>query len=664
MKIKFTLFILLLTAGAVFAQDDLESIVKSEQARYSRMQSLSKIQYPGDSTIDAVYYKLELTLPATPHYLYGATTVTLKSSRAGLNSFFLDLNSKLKTDSVFFEGQKLSSYTHQNSKLSITLPKSFNTGEQFSVKVYYQGVPDPSGFGSYADTSHNGSRIVWTLSEPYGAMDWFVCKDTPGDKADSSEVWVTCQKDMKVASNGTLVSDTDNGNNTHTVKWKNHYPIAQYLISIAATNYTVYTNYFKYTASDSMPVTHYVFPEDFNDFTKGQMDQTINMLKVYSDKFGLYPFIKEKYGHAQFMWGGGMEHQTITSLVNFSETLVSHELGHQWFGDKITCARWEDIWLNEGFAEYCSAVYNENAHGKDSYNSTIVNEMNRAKNAQGSIYVRNISSVGEIFNGNRSYAKGAVVLHMLRGVVGDSVFFNIMKTYINDPKLAYSSAATADFQAAAEKVYGQSLQYFFDEWIYGQGYPKYTYSWNAKTTAQDQISEVSLTLNQSVNSSPAFFTMPVRLKITTSLGDTTVTVMNNQQNQLFSIIVKGSVIAVTVDPDNLILKSITTTGIGGETSAFDFRLDQNYPNPFNPSTKISFHVGQNKTGINQAQSRVTIKVFDALGRQAAVLLDEVRPAGDYEIEFNAEKYGLMSGIYYYQMNSGSFTETRKMTVLK
>ena len=310
--------------------------------------------------------------------------------------------------------------------------------------------------------------VIWTLSEPYGASDWFPCKDTPADKADSSDVWITVDKNLYGVSNGILIGIVKNPDNTSTYKWTNKYPIAQYLISLAISDYTIYKNYFKYSEKDSMPVINYIFPENLASY-KANLDKVPNMLRVTSDYFGLYPFIKEKYGNAEMGWkgGGGMEHQTVSSMSNFSETVLVHELVHQWFGDKITCRDWQDIWLNEGFATYGEMLYAQKVYGDSAYNDFVTLEMARAKNAKGSIYVQDISSISEIFNGNRSYSKGGIVLHMLRGVVGDSIFFKILKTYSNDPLVAYGTAVTADFQRDAEAVYGEDLEYFFNEWIYG-----------------------------------------------------------------------------------------------------------------------------------------------------------------------------------------------------
>ena len=355
-------------------------------------------------------------------------------------------------------------------------PEYSIANELISTLVYYHGIPGSSGFGSFTFSANSGTPLIYSLSEPYGASDWFPCKDTPADKADSSDQWITCSSDLYAVSNGKLIGIIDNGNGTKTFKWKNSYPIAQYLLSLAVTNYTVYTNYYKYSPVDSMPVVHHVYPETF-PLAQAVLDKTPLMIKIYSDRFGQYPFLKEKYGHAQFGWGGGMEHQTCSSMGSFSEDLVSHELAHQWFGDKITCKNWHHIWLNEGFATYCTGLYYEAAYGPETYRSYMDSQMEVAKAAVGSIYVQDITNTNEIFNSARSYSKGSVVLHMLRGIVGDSVFFRILKSYIADSTLAYNVAITMDFQKVAEAVSGLSLDYFFNEWIYGENYPQYGLVW-------------------------------------------------------------------------------------------------------------------------------------------------------------------------------------------
>ena len=649
----------LLSSILIFSQD----FEKPEKENLQKVNSLLKVEYPGDSTIDIKYYKLNLKVTYNPDYLSGSVTVKAAPVHNPLNSFFLDLQDPMTVDSVLSGNAKLH-FSHANAKLNITLNKTYNPDETFEIKIYYQGVPGASGFGSFEFQTHgNNEPAIWTLSEPYGASDWFPCKDPPADKADSSDVWITVDKNLYGVSNGTLVDIVENPDNTATYKWTNKYPIAQYLISLAISDYTIYKSYFKYSEKDSMPVFNYIYPENLANY-KANLDKVPKMLQITSDYFGLYPFITEKYGNAEMGWknGGGMENQTVSSLSNFSETVIVHELVHQWFGDKITCRDWQDIWLNEGFATYGEMLYAEKVYGDSAYDNFVTLEMARAKNAKGSIYVQDISSISEIFNNNRTYSKGGIVLHMLRGVVGDSVFFKILKTYSNDPRIAYGTAVTADFQRDAETVSGENLEYFFNEWIYGEGYPKYKIDWNAAKTDNNNY-EVTIDVSQTVNTYPSFFTMPVQMEISTSAGDTLLSFFNDQQDQQVKFLVKGAPSSITIDPNNRILKdAITFPDIKNQIAPIKFELQQNHPNPlnpFNPITTIEYQVPELNTVYN---SNVKLIVYDILGNQVAVLIDKAQTPGKYSVIFNAD--GLASGVYLYSLRVGSLVTTKKLILLK
>ncbi|GAA4452885.1 M1 family aminopeptidase [Nibrella saemangeumensis] len=518
----------------------------------------ARVQYPGDGAIDVTYYGLDLTITHTPAYLRGSATISLKSTSDNLTSFYLDLqsaNGSLRVDSVKAGGQRLT-FLHQSNRLTITPPAALRNGQALTLTVYYQGVPGSSGFGSFAFSTHGPSNdpVIWSLSEPYGASDWFPCKDTPADKADSSSVSITAPAQFVSVSNGTLISLIPNPDGTRTYRWHNRYPIAQYLISVAMSNYTRYDTPFQYAPGQIMPVTHYLYPESMAA-NQANLDQTSGMLRVFSQLFGPYPFLQHKYGHAQFGWGGGMEHQTISSMGAFNTNLIAHELAHQWFGDKITCRDWHNIWLNEGFASYAEALYQEAIGGRVAYNNYIANFMTNARRALGTLYVKDISTVNSIFNSNRTYSKGAVVLHMLRGVVGDSTFVRILRTYSASPRVAYSTAVTDDFQAIAEQVYGQKLDYFFKEWIYGESHPSYKVTYEYKGVSENRHT-VQVRLEQAVNTNPTSFTMPVQLRVQSAAGDTTVTVFNDQASQVFTVPAKGQPTGVVLDPNNWILKSI------------------------------------------------------------------------------------------------------------
>ena len=658
--IKKLFTIVLIVTGLISAQDEYKPWIKGERDRYSKSIQLSKIQYPGDSKIDITYYGLDLTITTSPNYLIGVVTIDVRTDTTTLNYCFLDLRNFLTVDSILINGIA-TTYSHSDNIINIILDHTYIQDEPFTLKVYYQGIPGGTNFGGFDFSFHAGIPVISSLSEAYSGPYWWPQKDTPADKADSSDVWITIADNLIPVSNGSLESITNNGNGTHTYYWKNHYTIANYLISLAITDYYQYNTYYHYSPTDSMIITHFIYPENFNS-RKQYCDETDNMIEVFAESYGEYPFLQEKYGHAEFEWGGAMEHQTCTSMGFWGTGVVSHELAHQWYGDMITCKDWHHIWLNEGFATYSEAVYLEAKNGKAAYDSQIALEMNSARNAQGSIWVQDISNEWEIFNGARSYAKGACVLHMLRGIVGDSTFFDIMRAYSDHPDLKYGVAVTEDFQAVAENVSGKELDYFFQEWIYGEKYPKYNVGWNKSLIGGD-IYHITLNIYQNVNTNPPYFSMPVQIKVNTSLGDTLVTLFNDAQNQNFQFDVVGNPTSINFDPGNWILKDllgITDTGILPIPGQYS--LEQNYPNPFNPTTSIEYNLPQ--SGL------VTLKVYNVLGKEVATLVNGQNEAGRHKVNFDAS--ALNSGVYFYKLEAenpltGSgqgFTETKKMILLK
>jgi len=644
--------------GLCAAQSGKDECIRGKVETFNHLSKFSNINYPGDSIYDVSYYKLDLKVNPTTQTISGNVTCKAKIVGPNVTEIYYDLTNPLIVDSVLLNGNR-TTFTRGSNKINISLQGTFNLNDNFTTVVYYHGTPGSSGFGSFVFGSHSGTPVIWTLSQPYGAKDWWPVKDTPEDKADSADFWITVSKSLTPISNGKLMEIVNNGDGTHTYKWKSSYPIAQYLLSMAITNYAQYTNYYHYSPTDSMPINHFLYPENLNANIP-QLDKTPNMIEIYSDKFGQYPFLKEKYGHAQFGWRGGMEHQTISSMtINkqgiFSDALISHELAHMWYGDKITCKDWHHIWLNEGFATYGEAVIVEDWYGKAGYDSQIESEMSSAKTAQGSIWVQDISTVAQIFNGARSYAKGAVVLHMLRGIVGDSIFFNILRSYISHPDFAYGVAVTEDFQTIVESVSGMDLNYFFQEWIYGENYPKYSFVWSSQNIGGN-LYNLYLKVTQTINSNPNFFTMPIQINVNFAGDDTLITVFNNAQIQEINVTVNDNPTSISFDPGNWILKTIDSviTGTGENINVNSFSLEQNYPNPFNPTTFIKFSLPR--------ASKVNLSIYNSLGELVNVLAYGEYEAGVYERVFDAN--GLASGVYVYVLRADDVMLKQKMILMK
>ena len=626
----------------------------------------ARLAYPGDANIDVTYYGLDLRLTHTPNSLRGAATITLKSVTANLSSFFLDLNSVtattgegLRVDSVKVGNQKLT-FQHAQNKLTITPPQPLTNGQALTLTVFYQGIPNSAANGSFSFGKHENTSdpVIWSLSEPYGASDWFPCRDTPADKADSSSVRITAAKQFVSVSNGILVNTTDNADGTRTYFWKNSYPIAQYLISIAMSNYERYDTPFT-SGNQTLPITHYIYPEILPS-VKTNLALTPGMIQLFTDRFGPYPFLREKYGHAQFAQGnGGMEHQTITSMEARALTpgVIAHELTHQWFGDKITCRDWQNIWLNEGFASYGEAIYAESTGGTTGYQSYMNSFMSSARNARGSIYVQDISNFNNIFNSNRSYAKGATVLHMLRGILGDAVFFQTLRTYVASPTVAYKTAVTEDFQAIAQQVSGKSLDYFFKQWIYGEGYPTYKATVSPGSTAN--TASVRLEQRNTTATNPTSFTMPVQLQLKSAAGDTTVTVFTDQADQMFTVPTRGAISGLVIDPNNWILKTVESVSVVTSSPSVVTAINEPssgqlnvYPNPTTETVAVEFTL--------PAGGPATISLTNLLGQRIKTLNETTLSAGTHTRAINL--HGLSAGRYTLIVETPSSRESRVILV--
>jgi aminopeptidase N len=625
----------------------------------------ARLAYPGDPSIDVTYYGLDLRLTHTPNNLRGAATITLKSTTANLTAFFLDLTSAttttgegLRVDSVKVGTQKLT-FQHAQNKLTITPSQPLASGQALTLTVFYQGIPS-SVNGSFVFGKHENTSdpAIWTLSEPYGAPDWFPCRDTPADKADSSSVRITAAKQFVSVSNGTLISTTDNADGTRTYYWKNSYSIAQYLISIAMSNYEQYDTPFT-SGNQTLPITHYIYPEILPS-VKTNLALTPGMIQLFTDRFGPYPFLREKYGHAQFGQGnGGMEHQTVSSMEAraLTPSVIAHELAHQWFGDKITCRDWQNIWLNEGFASYGEAIYAESTGGTTGYRSYMNSFMSSARNARGSIYVQDISNFNNIFNSSRSYAKGATVLHMLRGVLGDGPFFQTLRAYVAAPTLAYKTAVTEDFQTLAQQVSGKPLDYFFKQWIYGEGYPTYKATVSPGSTAN--TATVRLEQRNTTATNPTSFTMPVQLQLKSATGDTTITVFNDQSDQTFTVPTKGTVSGLVIDPNNWILKTVESVSVVAGSSLVVTALNEPllgqmrvFPNPTTETVAVEFTL--------QAGGPATISVSNLLGQRVRTMNEPTLPPGIHNRTINL--HGLATGRYILTVETSGGLESRVVLV--
>jgi aminopeptidase N len=573
--IVYICFEILLGYTFIYAQSfnasrfDFEEIVEFEKSNRSTQQTFQENQ--NTQNYDVTYYRLNIEVQPSVHYIQGDIT-TFFIPKQNISEIVFDLNNLLTVDSILYQNNSIA-FEHTHNQIHIH--QSFNTSILDSVTIFYQGTPPYSA--SFRTDSHKNTPILWTLSEPYGALDWWPCKQSLIDKADSIDTYITVPSENKVAGIGNLINEIHHPNQKTTIHWKSNYPIATYLIAIAVTPYAE-IKFQSHLSNGDLIVQNYIYKEDSVNVID-QLLATDTLLRFYDSIIGPYPFMNEKYGHAQFGRGGGMEHQTMSFMFHFGFGLTAHELAHQWFGNKITCGSWSDIWLNEGFATYFAGIPYEFLYNDSSWSLWKNTFLERATALpDGSIYVADTSEISRIFDPNLSYAKAGYMLHMLRKQIGDTHFFNAIQSYITDPQLIYSFAYTNDFFQHIENQTGQDISVFKNQWIYGQGYPSFHLEWQQKN------SDFQMTLSQTTSHpSIKFFYLNVPILLESKTGDSLWAYIDHKKNnQKIILNVHFIIDKVTIDPDlNLISKanfSINTTSLD------DLSI---YPNPAQNQITIS-----------------------------------------------------------------------------
>ena len=605
-----------------------------------------------DPNIDILFYHLNLEIKISSPFIKGYVKSIFQVQNDNVNKILLNLHNSLNIDSITGISN---SFKFENNLITIEPFQLLNSGDTVELFIYYSGIPQlwENKKGLRYELHGQNEPIIASLSTPFLSYYWWPCKDGPTDKADSVYIDITIPDSvinnlpLMAVSNGTLEGITTN-NNKKTFHWRERYPIVPYYVMVAISNYREIKQSFRF------PLSYYTFQENFNQTQNGVKDIP-EVIDLFSKLFGPYPFEKEKYAMTELGYYGAIENQTNTIINNMSNDwfLISvHELAHMWFGDMITCKNWQHAWLNEGFATYSEALWIEHKYGFSAYQEYMNHLEYKDK---GSIYLNDDSDPSKIFL-SIIYHKGAYFLHMLRGILGDSIFFEAIYKYANSNNFKYKHAITEDFQNICEVVSGKKLNYLFEQWIYGENYPIYSADWSYINSSHD-IYTVTLKLNQQIHSNPPFFEMPIEIQITTSTADTIFTVYNNQQSQTFQFEVNGLPKELKIDPNNWLLKdSINadlTIIIPDKT-----QLSQNFPNPFNPSTIIKYSI--------KHYLHVNLSLFDVLGRKLTTLVNYEQSPGEYQISLNVNDLNkeISSGIYYYRLIVGNYSQTKKMVLLK
>ena len=614
------LTLLLLIAFTTKGQNlfDMQSDNYCNKAKFYHdyiIKSKDIIQTPLLHDYDVKFYHLDLQVENNSIAISGNVIINAQVVATQLDTFAFEL-----MDEIIIDSAKINDISYNpirlNDEVFIPLSTPLANNQLFSAQIYYHSDESDGDLFTGISTEYDSTwqkHVTWTLSEPFNARQWWPVKQVLTDKADSVWVFLTTHNTNKAGSIGLLTAVTTMPDNKLRYEWKSQYPISYYLISLAVAEYQEINLYAhpSQMGDDSLLIQNYIYdsPGCYENYKDG-IENTVEFMELFSDLFSLYPFHKEKYGHCLASIGGGMEHQTMTTLRGFGFGLVAHELGHMWFGDNVTCATWSDIWINEGFASYADYLAHEFlanpiyppiwlrlAH------ETVLLE------PDGSVYVPpeevTYDNVYRIFDSRLSYKKGALLLHMIRfKLQNDNLFFQVLKDF---QSIYSDSVATGiDFMNVLNTTTGENFTNFFDTWYFGEGYPIYNINW----MQQEEDFQLTSIQSSSAPSITPFFNMIMPYKIFFNDGtDTTLKLPHTSAEMTYNFSFPKQIDSIQVDPERWVIKKVESlNGIPESLNPFKFSIA---PNPV--SDILELNITTQNSGVFE------IKIFNLEGRLLKVI---------------------------------------------
>jgi aminopeptidase N len=579
---------------------------------------------PGTNIYDVRYVHLDLELERTSNAVSGTATTTALALQT-LSQYIVELHSNLIISNLSINGQPVP-YQRNGNVVTASLSNSIPQGQTFTASITYAGSPPNGGFFNGLSNGSSpswGNQVTWSLSQPYSARDWWPVKQSLTDKIDSCRIWITTSTQNKAGSNGLLESISPASNNRHRYEWVHRHPIDYYLLSVSVSTYVEYAITAYPLNSPPVYILNYIYdnPGTLPNF-QADIDETVTMMEEFSELFGPYPFADEKYGHCMAPFSGGMEHQTMTTQGFFNRDLTAHELGHQWFGDHITCAYWREIWLNEGFASYSEYLYRERIQNGNARSWMDATHTNVMSSVGGSVYVPDTTDVNRMFSGRLTYDKGAGILHTMRSITNnDSAFFSGLRLYLQT--YGGSTATVPQFKTLMENHTGLNYTDFFQEWFYGEGFPTF----NVEYLHQNDTLWLSVNQTTSVPSSVPFFHVPLELKVQRPSGDTTVRMNLNQPISTAVIPCSGTLSGLIIDPNQWIINQTGSISMNGSLNIKESQpAFQAYPNPTT-----------DRLWIHGLTGNPSYKIQDASGREVLV--------GEWNQANGISTLALNSGLY-------------------
>jgi len=503
--------------------------------------------YVRQTAIDVIQYEIALELSEATESISGTTRIHVRVLQDNVSSMWLDLEDMV-VDRLLVSGQPRP-FMHRDGRLAFEFDRPYRPHEIVAAEVHYHGRPGQTGM--LIGKNKHGRRVFFTENWPDRAHHWFPCIDHPSDKA-TVDFAVTAPEKFDVVANGRLVETRSLMDGRKLTRWSERVPIPTYCMVIGAAEFSVTHA----GASAGVPLSSYVYPPDAAAATR-VFSRSGLALQYFSDLIGPYPY--EKLAQIESTVRiGGMEN---SSVIFYAESIfqraspgegpVPHEIAHQWFGDSVTESDWDHLWLSEGFATYFNALFHEQLEGPEAVKRTMTRAAEAVKKYHQSrpapIIDPEVKDPAKKLNAF-TYQKGAWVLHMLRKILGDGVFFKGIQRYYQ--LHAGGNVLTEDFQRVMESVSGVSLDAFFRQWLYQPGWPDYRVSWRFDGNAN----ELELTIRQAQTT--GLFDMPVDIAFRFGERREIQSFRISEESHTFRIAVQSQPTSIEIDPDGWILKSV------------------------------------------------------------------------------------------------------------